>query len=528
MDPILDLIALIGSDNAPNDAQLTAARGELVSLLTAATEGPPDLDAARTLRHAIDQVDSELATRATARQRDLDEAAHLREGLVLSTGPGEGDEDEEADEDDEPAGTEFSDRDLASAVRATRSRISATAEPVHNSDVRVRAVGPAQGADLPADATLADVAILFNRHASAVRNGKQPLVRLERQYPESRVLSQNMQENTQLLSSLMEPRAIAAAGGICDPLPADFSHPICGERGRPIRDALPQFQASSGGVRFAPSATIADVEDGITYWPIETDEDPGVLGSGGEEKACLILTCEEEDVAKVDAVVACLQIGNFQARFNPQFWQSRLDLLMVAHDRIAEQTLYQQLTGSATAVTYGAGNGTIYAVLSAIDKAVAGLRSRHRLLGAVVRVVAPAWVRQALRADTASQRLGSSPAEALTVADAIIDSFFASRGVSPVWSPDLDVFGAQGAGALLSFPGADVELLIYPEGTYFFLDGGTLDLGTEIRDSTLNKTNDRQAFLETFEKGVFRGCEALEITVPVAELCICPDVVDAG
>jgi hypothetical protein len=45
---------------------------------------------------------------------------------------------------------------------------------------------------------------------------------------------------------------------------------------------------------------------------------------------------------------------------------------------------------------------------------------------------------------------------------------------------------------------ADVDWLVFPEGTWAFLDGGTLDLGI-VRDSTLNAQNRFQTFLEVWE-----------------------------
>src|SRR5690606_11434037 len=178
--------------------------------------------------------------------------------------------------------------------------------------------------------------------------------------------------------------------------------------------------------------------------------------------------------------------------------------------------------------TYGAGNGTIYSVLSAVGKTVAAQRSRSRILNETFRVVLPSWVRDALREDIASQR--PFELDAFAVADARIDAFFTPRGIRPVWSPDVDLFAAQAAGtsgnpvALNDWPGGNVDLLIFPEGAFFHLDGGTLDLGTEITDSELIKTNNRQAFWETFEKGAYRGGEVIRVTVPVDELCICPSV----
>lgn len=540
MDELLELISRIGTDSPPSDEELATAREELVSLLRVATAAETrDLESAVAIREAIDNIDAEVKARVEAAEREEAEARRLLEGLGLEdaeddddgeTGDGD-DSDADADASTEAeqvpvAASNASSRrssssSLTNAIRRTSARLDRS-EPGGSQHTRVLTLGAAQSEQLSQNATLRDVARIFDRAAGRVkqRGDRQSLVRIEWDYPEARRLfGTEKHDNDRILDGIAAPEAIAAAGGVCDPLPADFTHPILGQRGRPIRDALPRFQASRGGVRFSPTATIADLDGAVGVWDYDTDTSPGE-----NEKACLTLSCEDEVVAHVDAVTACLQIGNYQARFNPEFWRSRLQLLMVLHDRIAEQALYNAILAGSTAVTYGSGSGTIYSVLSAVDKAVAGLRSRHRLGNTVIRMIAPEWVHQALRADIASQRLGSSPADALSVADNVINSFFAARHVRPVWSQDIEVFGTQSAGSLLDFPNNDVQLVLFPEGTFFYMDGGTLDLGTEIVDSTLIAQNNRMAFLETFEKAVKRGGESLRITVPINELCVCPEV----
>jgi hypothetical protein len=71
------------------------------------------------------------------------------------------------------------------------------------------------------------------------------------------------------------------------------------------------------------------------------------------------------------------------------------------------------------------------------------------------------------------------------------------------------IFGSQADGALLGFP-TDVIWYLFSEGTFVFLDGGTLDLGL-VRDSTLNGTNDYKIFLETFEGVAKVGVESLRV-----------------
>lgn len=535
MDELLELISRIGTDSPPTDEELATAREELVSLLRVATAPETrDLESAVAIREAIDSIDAEVNARVEAAEREEAEARRLLEGLDLEDAEDDDDgEDGDGDDSDADASAEAEQvpvaasnassrrSSLTNAIRRTSARLDRS-EPGGSQHARVLTLGAAQSEQLSQTATIREVARVFDRAAGRVkqRGDRQSLVRIEWDYPEARRLfGTEKYDNDRILDGIAAPEAIAAAGGVCDPLPADFTHPILGQRGRPIRDALPRFQASRGGVRFSPTATIADLDGAVGVWDYDTDTSPGE-----DEKGCLTLSCEEEVVAHVDAVTACLQVGNFQARFNPEFWRSRLQLLMVLHDRIAEQALYNAILAGSTAVTYGAGSGTIYSVLSAVDKAVAGLRSRHRLGNTVIRMIAPEWVHQALRADIASQRLGSSPADALSVADNVINNFFTARHVRPVWSQDIEVFGAQSAGSLVDFPNSDVQLVLFPEGTFFYMDGGTLDLGTEIVDSTLIAQNNRMAFLETFEKAVKRGGESLRITVPIDELCVCPEV----
>jgi len=52
-----------------------------------------------------------------------------------------------------------------------------------------------------------------------------------------------------------------------------------------------------------------------------------------------------------------------------------------------------------------------------------------------------------------------------------------------------------------------VQWALFPEGNWYFLDSGGLDLGI-VRDSTLNSTNDYQYFYETWEQAFFNGVES--------------------
>jgi len=524
LSQLLELIGRIGTDDAPTDATLTEARTTLSTAISDVLGGEtPDVEAGEEIAQAIEDIDAELAARAEARQQQAARADELRQrvGITLETETAETEEAEEETEPAEPeadAPVELRRRDpeqLRSALSRAAVRAEANAEPEPTSDIRAIGMGPAAGAVNDPNLTLSDAASLFHRYNRHVgRNGRQALVRLEKAYPENRQFGMSVEENTRMVADVADNRVIVASGGVCGPLEADFSHPVCGDRGRPIRDSLPAFQADRGGLRFAPAATVGDLTDAITVWTAENDESPGVL-----TKACPHVDCPDEVEARTDAIVQCLTVGNFQAKFNPEFWRSRLDLLLIEHDRIAEQTLFAEMQATATDVTWAAtGGGTAKETLRIIDRAAAGIRSRLRLdTTTQLNYVAPGWLFDALRSSVTN---AADDLDEYSAADSVLAGFFAGRNINVVTSQDLQVFAPQTAGALINFP-ATATSILYPEGTYLFLDGGTIDLGIEITDSTLNETNERQAFAETFEQAVFRGCEALEIVVPIGDDCEC-------
>jgi hypothetical protein len=104
----------------------------------------------------------------------------------------------------------------------------------------------------------------------------------------------------------------------------------------------------------------------------------------------------------------------------------------------------------------------------------------------------------------------SAPGDSTLNAYAEIDGYVASRNVNLSISLDQNVFSAQSSGALNEFADSFVWYM-FAEGSFLFLDGGTLDLGI-IRDSTLVGTNDYKMFVETFEGIAFVGVEALKVT----------------
>lgn len=346
-------------------------------------------------------------------------------------------------------------------------------------------------------------------------------------YGEDRFLSRDPRTNEERIRALTDPTAIVAAGGRCVPSETNYDLPVInGSQARPVRDdMMVRFGADRGGVITRIPPQLADLvgSDAVGVWTNANDTTPG--SDGDATKGCLTVVCPDDRETIVAAVTKCLQFGNFRARFDPESVAAWTDLAATHHARTAENRLLTAIGTGSTQVTSGQLLGAARDVLTNLDRAQASMRSRHRLDRAVPLVFGfPFWLYDMIRTDLARALPTGTIDENLALAEAQIDRWFAIRNVRPVGFLDGETgqtFGAQGDGALVGWPSSVVTYL-YPEGSWLFLDGGTLDLGI-VRDSTLNSTNDFQMFAETFEAAHFNGVESLRISMD-----LCPDGAVAG
>jgi hypothetical protein len=323
-------------------------------------------------------------------------------------------------------------------------------------------------------------------------------------FPQDRMLvGGDVEGNAKKIEAVTGLDAIVAAGGYCAPLQVRYDIYGLGSTARPVRDALAHFGTSRGGIRYVAPPSLVDFGTATGVWTAANDANPTTPTT----KVKLIAECAEELTAVADAVTLQIQFGNFMARAFPELVTRNNELGLIQHARLAELTLLAKMETLSTAVTSGLKLGVARDFLLAVGKAGAAYRARHRIGRTTpLRVVAPDWVRDAMREDLAQGLPGD---DNLAYADGVIDAFLSARNIRISWHMD-GLFAAQTPGALVDFP-STFKWFIFSEGTFLFLDGGTLDLGV-VRDSALVGTNDYIMFLETFEGVAKVGVEAMVVT----------------
>lgn len=570
MDP--ELFPEIPEDlSGLSDDELEELRGQLAATAQAIAAGTADvgelsaqdvLERMTAARADFARVTEEIAGREAGREEFATQAQALAAEMAVSDeaaegaeaeGEGDGDAevpsaeasaegaeelaaegDEGSDEGDGAEAEEGAEAEAAEAVAASARpapRLPARARrfrPVAGGEERgavlvasadVREAGVRTG-DLFDDRVRLGMALAETHHRTRQVGTEVVVASADIPYPEERRLrSGDPEGNWQKIQALTDPEnhvsdELLASGGICPPYTPIYDFPIYGVTARPVRDSLAGFQADRGGINYPTPLGHASVLDAITV----VTEAEDALGGTFAAKACLALDCPEYQTAAVEAISACVTLGNFNARAWPEGVARLNDRVAIAHANVAETELLDAIGAGSTTVVDEQKYGAVSTLLQGILKAAAAQRSRHRMAPeTTLRVLLPSWVPDLMQADLAHGQFDRfHPRAAMT-------RILAAANVAVTFYLDTEtgegqIFGAQsGSGAnLLEFP-LEAVWYLFPEGAWLFLDMGRLDLGI-VRDSVQNETNDFSIFWETFEGAALIGIESLKVTST-----ICPD-----
>jgi hypothetical protein len=422
-----------------------------------------------------------------------------------------------AQEDQEAPVTAAANNELDALIEAPADR-----RPV--AQVSAATVAITAGADIPGYTAgssidnMSGVAEAMAKRIHTLRrvnggDGEQHIVAsVTTKFPEERTLTQDAESNWGKIQSVVGPEALVASGGHQAPFEVKYDIFGLGTAVRPVRDCLPRFQADRGGIRYIVPPVLTDYAGGVGIWTAANDsaETPSPAA-----KLSLTVAAATETTVSTDAVTLQLQFGNLLSRAYPELIARHNELGLIQHAREAEGNILTNIGAASTAVTSTSVVGMGRDFLVQLGRAAAAYRARHRLeADAPLRAIIPAWIKDAMAADLTL----SMPGDSTLNAYAEIDAYIASRGINACYALDVAggtaAFSAQSSGAMNEFPDSFIWYL-FAEGTFLFVDGGTLDLGI-IRDSTLVGTNDYKMFIETFENVAKVGVESLKITSTIS------------
>lgn len=488
----------------------------------------------------------------------------------LADKPAEGDGDDKPDKPAEPEGD--GDTGEGAVTASARRPLGGVNKPAPTAPatlprvtMKTTAVGGIQGIEPGQQLTREELVSAFSAKGMAVSGlnvrgyEKYAVATVRTEYPEERTLRRGVSaftnmdlvdkasraarrttalenlENVVQVAQGPDADDVLTAAGLCAPLETLYDIEVIGDVDRPVRDALVRFGADRGGIQYRPALNGVGQTGGIGVWtPADDEADPLV------PKTCVEIDCPGILTAEVDAVYQCLTFSNMSTRFDPEWMDSTIQAQAIAHARFAENRLLTQITTASKNVYSQKLLGATRDALVTMDQMVAYYRSVHRLnANAPLRLIAPAWLRDLMRADITMQMVGDGLAS-LEVADADLARWFAVRNVNVTWHldginpPDVDlatdivtpnqVYTLLATNSLVpdwpnnggaTPPGhqtAVASTLLFREGDWLYLDGGTLDLGV-VRDSTLNGQNRFQTFSENFETTAFRGIESIHLVM---------------
>ena len=527
----LSILGRVGAGETLSLTELTQARDVIARQLHSLRgSGSPDLDALTTLRESYFAADAAVTAVAEQEQATAQEVESALSDIPNpDEDPDEDPEDEEDPEDDEAEGD--GEEAVTASAKPKRGKMLSVQEAVARlglngtpgltinepeRDLATTETRVILNGTPVKDATLSTLAEAFRDASSrSLKTGKERVARFETSFADERTLSGKINADTRLVDSFVSPEAVTAAGGCCSLPQPIYTNPVQGSTARPIKNALPSLGATRGKFSFFPAICLP--VDGFGVWTCEDDElvdeaDPDTW------KSCAEVDCDEADEVGVDAVYSCVTVGNYQTRFAPEQWQGYLAALAIQNARRGEVLLFEKMRAEVMATYTVDALGSIFNnVVNGVATAAAAMRQDQRLGDVQFDFFVSETLLTAVRLDLINRRVFSSAVDDPNVAAALLNTAVANEGINPVYSQDLDpvVFGSGGTDP--QFP-LTLGSVLAPNGFFTFLDGGTLDLGTEIRDHNLNRQNKVAAFAESYEGLLARGCNALALDIPV-EIC---------
>lgn len=316
--------------------------------------------------------------------------------------------------------------------------------------------------------------------------------------------------------------ALTASGHPCAEYAPSYEFFRLAEPQNPFEQGTNVVQAPRGGINYIVPPSVAAAAGAIDISAQDRDFTDSFVQFDAGPKACITVSCPATSSAEVSAVSQCVTFDNLNYKVFPEQVAAFLEDVAVQFTSVKEVFYLDYVNSNSTAVTGDFCYGFSRSILYDWTTATVAYRKRHGMApDANMIVAAPDWAREAVKLDMALD--GYQGLSYWDITDSVLSGALAARNITPIWyndnptgvTPNQKWNGAQGVGALNPWP-TKVKAFIYAPGTFVRLDGGTLDVGL-VRDSTLNRTNDLQLFMEEWIGIAKLGFESVGL---LSTLCI--------
>lgn len=312
--------------------------------------------------------------------------------------------------------------------------------------------------------------------------------------------------------------SLVAAGGWC--APSETIYDLCDPAAVDGLVDIPEITGNRGGVRFATGADFGALYAG-GFNQTEAEAIAGTV------KPCIDVTCPSFTEVRMNAIGLCITAPILTNRAYPELIDNYVAQALAAHAhrvnafKLARMVALSEANAIAAGTAANNNYGAMSTALEYIELHAEWIRYRHRKsINSVLEVVAPAWLRGALRADIAKKN-GISEFE---VSDARIEDYFRARKLRVQWVYDwqdaLATGVTTGFGGTPLEPNADAwpataQILIYPAGTFFAITADVITLDG-IYDSTGLSTNEYTRLFTEEGVNVAKQCDtSIVLTIPV-------------
>lgn len=300
--------------------------------------------------------------------------------------------------------------------------------------------------------------------------------------PDFQTVQQIME--TAAKESRLSGGSLVAAGGWCAPSETRYglSAP---ETLDGILD-LPTTGVPRGGINYTPGPDFADIYTTAGFALTEAQ----VIA--GDDKTCIEVDCPDFSEVRLDAVGICVTAPLLTRSAYPEVIQRWLEGTIVANQhKVNARLIAAMRTALGTALApVLTGTPITWSMLTALELVGEGQRQAYRLgEGQTLEVVAPRWLKIAVRADLANR----NGIDERSVSDAQIAQHFADRGLRIQWV--LGYLELATPTTNIAFP-ASAEVMVYPAGTFVKGVQDVVSLDTVYDNAMLKENMYTAAFVE--------------------------------